>query len=365
MDPRIELITCLDRFNEIRPQWDALWRRCRGRVFQAHPWISTWLAHDGSAKPYITVAWQNEEILAAIPLVIRRRSGVRTLEWAAQVLSDYCDALATADTASLLPSLWRSVWDAGSFALLNLAQVRPDSVMRPLLEREATDRVRITGRKDTERCLGIKHVWRDSEAWFRSLGKKGRNNFWRGERILADLGGGVEFRCLDSAEQSVDAELRCAMQLKREWLRSKSPGSSLLRHDGEVLTAMLCAAAGQGLLRLFVLYCDDRMVAASVNFVTRETMDAYLTCYDSRWAFDHGIQQIDFMRGDEPFKSHFANHHLYLTQYRGARTFLGKSLLAGHGWYSRLRDRSHPISGIVSEASEVGTANLSSVAGGS
>jgi CelD/BcsL family acetyltransferase involved in cellulose biosynthesis len=381
MDLRTELITRLDRFDEIRPQWNALWQRCEARVFQTHDWIATWLqASCGRATPRIAVAWRDDEIVAAVPLVIGRRFGLRTLEWAAQALSDYCDALATPATASLLPLLWQAVYDAGGFALVNLAQVRPDAVIRPLLDRDRAGRMRIEGQTDGERCLGIDRVWQDSEAWFRSLGKKGRNNFWRGERILAELGGEVAFRCLDPAEQAIDSELRHAMALKREWLRAKNPGSPLLGRDGEVLEAMLGAAAGTGLLRLFVLSSGDRIVAASVNFVGADTMDAYLTCYDSafsraspgtslmvhytRWAFDHGMRKVDFLRGDEPFKSHFANCEVRLTTYRGARTVLGQSLLAAHRWRARLRTGSRPVGPAAADALGAPTAGTSGLAEG-
>lgn len=381
MGPRIELITRLDRFFEIKPQWDALWQRCRSRIFQSHAWIATWFQACGrQATPRIAVAWQDDAILAAVPLAIQWRFGFRTLEWAAQMPSDYCDALATAETASHLPLLWQTACEAGGFTFVKLAQVRPDAVMRPLLDREPTGGTPTESQNGAVRCLGIDRVWPDGEAWFRSLGKKGRNNFWRGERILAELGGAVAFHCLNPAELAIGDDLRDAMALKREWLRVKDPGSLLLGRDGEILEAMLGAAADTGLLRLFVLSCGDRMAAASVNFVGPDTMDAFLTSYDAafaraspgtllmvhytRWAFDNGMRKVDFLRGDEPFKSHFANCEVGLTTYTGARTLLGRSLLAAHRWRSRSRDATRPARPAVTEALNTPTANISGLAGG-
>lgn len=367
MASNIELITRLDRFAEIKPQWTALWTRCRARVFQTHDWIETWFqASKGHATPRVAVAWRDNEILAAVPLAIRRRLGFRTLEWAGQVLSDYCDALATSETTSQLAPLWQAVCEAGGFTFVNLTQVAPNAVTRPLLDRDQTGMMRINRRNDAQRCLAIERAWPDSETWFRSLGKKGRNNFWRGERILADLGGEVAFRCLDPTQRAIDTELRQAMALKREWLRAKDPGSPLLGRDGEILEAMLGAISRTGLLRLFVLTCGDRMAAASVNFVATDTMEAFLTCYDAaysraspgtllmvnytRWAFDNGLQKIDFLRGDEPFKWRFANCSVGLTTYTGARTMLGKSLLAARRWNSSLRGGNLPVVPGVADA---------------
>ncbi len=357
MAPQIEIITHPDRFGEIKPHWDALWRRCAADVFQTHAWIEAWLrACDGYATPRIAVAWRDGEILAAVPLAVRRRYGFRTLEWSAQAQSDYCDALATAETASQLPLLWEAVCEAGGFSVVNLGQVSKGAVVRPLLDSGGSSRTRFERRDREESCLGIDCVWRDSEAWFRSLGKKGRNNFWRGERNLAGLGGEVAFHCLDPGERTIEPELRHVMELKREWLRTTNPGSPLLGHDGEALEAMLIAAAGTGLMRLFVLTCGKMMAAASVNFVHADQMQAYLTCYDpafaraspgmllivryTRWAFDNGMRKVDFLRGDEPFKSHLANCENRLNTYTGTRTLLGRAALAAHRWSSGLRGES-------------------------
>ncbi len=97
MAPRIEIITERERFAEIQPHWDALWRRCKADVFQSHAWIAAWLeASGGDTATRIAVSWHGDDMLAAMPLTVQRRFGLRMLEWSAQSLSDYCDALATA-----------------------------------------------------------------------------------------------------------------------------------------------------------------------------------------------------------------------------------------------------------------------------
>jgi CelD/BcsL family acetyltransferase involved in cellulose biosynthesis len=356
MAPRIEVITCLKRFAEIKPNWDALWRRCKADVFCNHAWIATWLeSSHGLAAPRIAVAWDGDDILAAIPLVVCRRFGFRTLEWPAQSMSDYCDALAMPEAVPHLSQLWIAVWQAGRFDLVNLAQVRPDALVRPLLDHEGIGHA-IARRQDRqERCFAIDCIWPNSEAWFRSLGKKGRNNFWRGERILVGYGGDVAFRCLDPAEQSIEAELRHVMALKREWLRTSHPSSPLLGRDGATLDAMLHAITDIGLMRLFLLMCGDKVAAASVNFVCRDRLQAYMTTYDpaferaspgmvlimqyTRWAFDRGLRKVDFLRGDEPFKLRLANVEISLNSYLGARTGIGRAALAAHRWRARSRNR--------------------------
>jgi CelD/BcsL family acetyltransferase involved in cellulose biosynthesis len=75
-------------------------------------------------------------------------------------------------------------------------------------------------------------------------------------------------------------------------------------------------------------------------------MQAYMTSYDpafdraspgailivryTRWAFDNGLKQVDFLRGDEAFKSRLANAEINLASYVGVRTAIGKTALVAH-----------------------------------
>jgi CelD/BcsL family acetyltransferase involved in cellulose biosynthesis len=109
---------------------------------------------------------------------------------------------------------------------------------------------------------------------------------------------------------------------------------------------MLRAATRSGLMKLFLLTCGDRIAAASVNFVRGDRMQAYMTSYDpafdraspgailivryTRWAFDNGLKQVDFLRGDEAFKSRLANAEINLASYVGVRTAIGKTALVAH-----------------------------------
>ena len=60
-----------------------------------------------------------------------------------------------------------------------------------------------------------------------------------------------------------------------------------------------------------------------------------LIVHYTRWAFDHGLRRVDFLRGDEQFKSRLANTEIGLNRYVGARTAIGKAALAAYRWRSR------------------------------
>ena len=164
--------------------------------------------------------------------------------------------------------------------------------MRACLDEDGAGRARIARRDRKERGYSIDCVWPNGEAWFRSLGKKGRNNFWRGERILADLGGEIAFHALDPTKQSISQELQQTLELKRSWVKETNRSSPLLGGDGKAFEAMIHAVSGRGLLRLFLLTCGDKIAAASVNFVHSEQVDeAYLTSYAPE--FERAITRHD------------------------------------------------------------------------
>ena len=354
MTPTIEVITTSKRLASLKGPWRSLWERAGADVFQSHEWISAWsqaATARSDTRLRIAVAWHNGAIVAALPMVVRRHLLLRRLEWVARDHADYCDALVESDgNTSLLRGLWIAICQAGGFDVVRLTQVRPDARVRPLLENQDTASGSLKLRDNQQPCLGINNRWTNGEAWFRSLNKKARNNFTRGRRILSELGGNVTLRIVNPAEEPVEPVLEHVLELKRRWLETHEPRSPLLTPRFKGQRAVLKAAADTGLMRVFLLECGGTVSAASVNFVYPTKLQAYLTAYDPqyeraspgtiliidyvKWAFDHHLSYVDFLRGDEPFKHRFANSETRLKGYIGAQTLLGRLALEQLGWYS-------------------------------
>jgi CelD/BcsL family acetyltransferase involved in cellulose biosynthesis len=350
----IECVTTPGRLAELAAPWQALWQRAGNDIFQHHGWINTWATHtaqQGDFRLRVMLAWEGEDLVAILPCAIRRVRGLNILQWAAQDFSDYCDAVVDPDRdwRTALDALWVALQRSGRIDLVQLRQVRPDARARRVLSREDTA-LRIDDRH--ERCLRIDCVWPNGDAYFRSLNKKGRNNHTRGKRILEELGGPVVFRRIGDDEDPTPA-LDRMLALKRDWLKATDPGSPLLDRDAPLLRAMLQGALTTGLATLFVLECGGTIVTASLNFLYETKMQAYFTAYDpafdraspgtiliveySKWAFDHGMRQVDFLRGDETFKFRLGNAETVLDAFVGARSLLGRAALVMHDWTARLR----------------------------
>lgn len=355
MTLRLSMIRSAEEFGQLRDVWHELWERSSGSIFQHHGWLFGWLngvMERRTIRPMVALVWDDATLVAAMPLAIHRRRGVRVLHWAGQLFSDYCDVLIEPGCRRemLLKMMWRAVTDAGGFDLVNLHQVRPDAVCRQLFDDPAPGPAPLKQAERRERCLRIDNHWKSGADFFRSLNKKARNNHTRGKRILAEMIGAPEMRIVDENEDLAPyfSEI---WRLKEAWLKATHPSSPFLGEDSSVLQSILQSAWPTGLVKVFLLECGGTIVSGSINFVYGNRVEAYLTAYDPRfdraspgtilivdyaqWAFDRGLTHVDFLRGDEAFKFRMANAETVLNGYQGARTLIGHIATSGHRLLSR------------------------------
>ncbi len=345
----LETVRDAARFQEVEAAWLDLWQRSGAGVFQHHSWIAAWWRGCGSDyRLRIGLAWQGEELVAILPLAVRSWHGMRILEWAAQSFSDYCDIIGS---PAVLEDLWASVTAAGGFDVIRLKNIPPDarvlSALRQLKLQETPER------HPHDLCLSVASHWTSGEAWFRSLNKKKRNNHTRGARILAEFGEVVHRQYLPG--EALAPVLQRLITLKLSWLRAKKLRSPLLDNNVDVLPRLVQALSRVGSLRIFAIECGGEIVAGSVNVVQNDRMMAFFSAYDpryeraspgislmteyTRWAFDHGITVVDYLRGSEAYKFEFANAAVELTSVVKGCTVLGRSVLAGQGLLTAAKRR--------------------------
>lgn len=357
---RLEVVSDRQRFHELQAAWQELWLRSRSHIFQHHGWLSAWIEGVPARKELrlrVALAWDDEQLVGAMPFVVQRRTGVRMLTWMAQLFNDYCDCLLDPahNSTALLDALWGKTQQSGGFDIINLRQIRPDANCRPLLDRLCQTGGLLHLEARQEHCMRIDNHWADGAAFFRSLNKKARNNHTRGRRILEELGGEVAFSVLDPGAGPLEPVLDEILALKETWLRSVEPDSLLLGVDRSLHRAMLVAGLQSGLGKIFLLTCGGKIAAASINFDYHDRLEAYLTSYDmeneraspgtiliveyAKWAFDRGLAHVDFLRGEEPFKFRMANAETLLSNFTGAKTLMGQLAVSGHRWLARRRGR--------------------------
>lgn len=340
---RFEIVTDDARLAEIGPSWNILWRRGSGLIFQSHDWISAWWATvPGRERRQLRIGliWRGDELLAIQPLAIQRRKGMRFLEWAANDCSDYADILLDPRCSiQALSRLWHELISRGGFDLYFLNRLRPDAVFRALLD--SPDAPRLSPNHRTEVCSHIAGDWTSGSQWFDAQSKKTRQNYRRGRKALEEAGN-ITFRLLPLDEPVAPVLARLA-ELKRKWLVRNARESTLFDEGAPALPALVQVLADAGAVRVFVLECDGAVIAISVNFVQHRTLMAFLTTYDPdfeagspgmvllmdyvQWSIDHGLEMVDFLCGEEPFKQKFATGSVTLTSVMGARTARGMAAM--------------------------------------
>ena len=128
--------------------------------------------------------------------------------------------------------------------------------------------------------------------------------------------------------------------------------SPLVQNDTTLL-ALVTALDQMGSLVVFLIECKGNIIAGSVNALQENKMLALFATYDpafkraspgillmteyTKWAFDQGIEEIDYLLGAEPYKFKFANKKLRLGIFICAKTFRGRVALAAYQWIQRHR----------------------------
>ncbi|MCJ2068047.1 GNAT family N-acetyltransferase [Methylobacterium sp. J-030] len=354
---RFEILRTAERLAEVGPAWTALWEASGASVFQSHAWISAWWASapDRERRALaIVMAWRGDDLAGVMPLATVRRKGFRVLEWAAKECSDFGDALLADRTDhALVRRMWRHAGRAGGFDLAYLNRLLPDAAARTLLQPEGGGvRLRLNHRDEAN--WRVRGPWTTGQAWFDAQSKKTRQNYRRGQKFLGERGP-LAFRLLGPDEHLKPVLDRLAT-FKRAWLRRHGLASTAFYDETSgALPAMVQVLAEAGLLHAFVLECGGDVVAVSINFVQAGAMMAFVTTYDPEveraspgmvlmmdyimWSIDRGLHTVDFLCGDEGFKSRFGTEALTLASMTGARTPQGTAAQlvdrAQHAWRQR------------------------------
>ena len=88
---QLKIYKSFDR--ELESIWVEFEKTAIGTPFQYYNWLSHWQATVGrplySIEPYIITVKNNEQVLAIIPLGIRRSMGISILEWIGGINADY------------------------------------------------------------------------------------------------------------------------------------------------------------------------------------------------------------------------------------------------------------------------------------
>jgi CelD/BcsL family acetyltransferase involved in cellulose biosynthesis len=316
--------------------WDALAEQSP----LPSPFLKTWWI-DGVGGPddLFVLVLEGEVLLGGLALQRRRRWGVEvlTVQGGGKLCPDHLDLVAQPDRIADVTSALRRWWRAGPTRVLDLDGLREDAHVCLGVVPEA--RLEVVDVAPYEELVGCPddYLARRSSSFAKSHRKYGR----RLDRA------GVTMRRL------LPAEVPAAMATFAALHGARDDRVELSREMPRVLAAVERGVAA-GEVRVHVAECAGRTGAVLVTFEAGGRLMVYQTAraVDDR-AFNHvgavldvvvireaiaeGLTEIDFLRGDEPYKRSFVSQERRLLRARAARGARGRTLLAADLARGRLR----------------------------
>lgn len=314
---RIEKVTTLGGLEALRPAWTELWCRSPSATpFQSPAWLVPWWRHIGRGELFALTAWQRERLLGLLPCYVYTDQGTRKLLLLGSGTSDHCDGLFDPSGAREL---------AGEL-LAEIAQVRhrfdvvelqPLGTGSPLLEAPAPAGL-ADARSTQEPCPLLRLP--DNRNELDRVVPPGMRQNLRYYRRRAERAGRLWFE--RATEDSMRVLLQALFELHgARWSERGGPG---VLADERVRAFHADAAPellGAGLLRLYALRLDERIIAALYGFAAKGRFYYYLGGFDPEFgalspgtlmighaveeAVREGLAEFDFLRGAEPYKYHW------------------------------------------------------------
>jgi len=316
-------------FCALREEWDELLKASASNsFFLTWEWLYPWWKHlSGDRKLRIITLRSDGELIAIAPLASRRGRLARLVPFRAfeflgadRLASDYLDLIIKRGREAEALQALGDYLDR-EMAMLEMANLRRDSCTAASLTRELQEHGWTPYEETTGICPFIPlsgHSW---ESYLASLGPEHRYNFRRRLKNLTKASD-VRFEQARSPAQ-VRATLPWLVTLHK--MRWRNHGRSDAFHRSDLLAFHEEAsrlALERGWLRLFLMTIDGQPAASLYGFHYHRTFYFLQSGFDPTFrkqsvglltmglaiksAIEEGAEEYDMLRGDEPYKFHWA-----------------------------------------------------------
>lgn len=251
-------------FDSLRDAWDGLFHTSAAphQLFQSHAFLRTWQAsHPDAGETIIVTATSGDRLVAVLPLVERRKFGVRRLRPMGLPVAQFSDMLVDAEAQpDAIEPLWNAVAALGA-DLLELPRLRADSPLWPLREGAMVTQVATS----PFACLA-RRVEEDGPGQ-QVYSPRDRSNLRRRVRRLEELGR-VEWKTATHGDEAVELA-RQAIAMKRRSLKAARVFATALTapsFEGFFLRAAADPACG---LLVSAIELDGRPIAIDLSFLNK------------------------------------------------------------------------------------------------
>ncbi|MDQ6758528.1 MAG: GNAT family N-acetyltransferase [Acidobacteriota bacterium] len=311
----IEAIDTPGQLQQLRPEWESLWHRSLTATPFQHPgWLIPWWNSFGGGELYTFAARAQGRLIGLAPMFLHSCNGRRQVKFLGNGISDYLDILCEPDGGPAVAGAMfarlaerRDSWD-----LCDLQDLRRQSALL-----ELTSSLPLESATRPQYACSVIPLAKTVEEFEQSLPHGLRRNLRRYRSQLEGEGPvGFETAGPGQFEEHVDALF--ALHRAR-WNEKHSPG---VLSDPGVERFHHSAVRDlwqSGLVRLHALRCGGTIVAVVYALAHRKRAYSYLGGFDPRLArfspgalimkytidraIGEGVQEFDFLRGSEPYKS--------------------------------------------------------------
>ncbi len=328
-------VFCLFDLDELAPYADDWDRLCGGVPFRSWAWLSTWWRHYGDtpgAQLFVPCAFDDGDRLVGVaPWYLDcggPRGRVLRMLGSGEVCSDYLSVLCQPGrehrVTQAMAEYLTGVADAEDrdcprWDLLELAGIDAEDPAAGLLIRHLADQGATVHRRAGPNCwrLELPSTW---DEYLATLSKSHRKQLRRLQRDLLDTGRAV----LHTVERAEDLPQAVHLLIDLHQQRRRALGEPgcfasprFTDFHRDVIPKLLSA----GQLQLHWLELDGEPAAVEYQLAGGGVLYAYQSGVDPhvlkqepgrvitvailQRAIAQGYRAIDFLRGDEPYKSHF------------------------------------------------------------
>ena len=356
-DLALALITTRIGFDNLEADWNALFARAgrSAHVFQTFNWNWHWanhfLAEPRTATTLAVITGRRDgELVMVWPLVMERRTGLRTLAWMGEPVSQYGDVLMVecAESLDMLRAAWRFGVATLKPDLARLNKTRADSVISPLLAE--------LGAISTQQLeapfldLGSALTFK---AYEERYSIKDRKNRQRLARRLNNHGAVSYITLVEGADAA--KLVRTAIEIKRIWLKDEGLISPALA-DARTLAFFEAAAADAvrpTQIRVAAVICDTAVAAVEIAFLCQDRAAIHIMAYDRAFektaagllllermiatSLEQGVKVYDLMAPGDGYKKDWADGVVRVDDFAMPLTIRGR--VFAHGFLAFARPR--------------------------
>ncbi len=323
-------IATTDELRQFATAWNCL---AHGVPFRSFEWLSTWWEQFQGDRDLYVIAVRDacDQLLGAMPL-FREQSAARgrilRLLGSGEVCSDYVTVLSTQEheddvvaviASHLLSACSRSADDRDAWDLLELDGVSDSDPAIAKLTAALSDAGCGVHRKPGLNCWSVPlpNTW---DEVYSSLSKNRRKALRRLKRDAFD-NNKVVFKTANT-DEDLDAAMKVFVDLhQKRRISLGEPGCFASEQFSEFLHSVTRRLWDLDAVELAWIELEGRAVAIEYNLIGADTAYSYqggldpealdaspghlLTMASIQHSIERGRKTYDFLRGDEPYKSHW------------------------------------------------------------